>query len=184
MYPRYLSHQGPQPTTARKVRRQVRVSLALLPPQVGAEHAEGFSGVVRGPSRSSQQAVADCDANPAADQRAVVDWAVMGRRSRRLLVPAALAGGDRAFRLRTELLCWLATLEDRFRFLHLPSGSWQRFTPLRVLAYCVWPGDAAKAVLHRGRAPPARCAGADSARGSFLKRRHGGAVLLPLGAAA
>jgi hypothetical protein len=87
---------------------------------------------------------------PVPTRRVVTAWAVM---------VGGLVGfwccrpwlGARAFNYG-QLAVLLATWKVA-SLLCLPPGAWRRFTPLRFVAYCVWPGMQPRQFLAGARAP-------------------------------
>jgi len=110
---------------------------------------------------------------PAATPRVLAAWALM---------IGGLVGfwglrpwlGDRAFDYG-QLIVLLATWKVA-SLLVLPAGSWRRFTPLRFLAYCVWPGMQPWQFLAGARSPAG--APVPTLRGFLLNIAAGLALLL------
>src|SRR3954454_683153 len=109
---------------------------------------------------------------PAPIRRVLTAWAVMA---------GGLAGswccrpliGTRAFNYG-QLAVLLATWKVA-SLLCLPPESWRRFTPLRFLAYCAWPGMQPRQFLTGARAPAA--APVPTGRGTLLNLATGAALL-------
>src|SRR3954471_2042864 len=110
---------------------------------------------------------------PVATCRVVLAWTIMlgGLVGFSCLRPRL---GDRAFgygQLAVLLATWkVASL------LVLPPESWSRFTPPRLLAYCVWPGMQPRQFLAGARAPAD--APVPTLRGFLLNVATGAALLL------